>query len=198
MKPNRRATVFFIAWIFAICLGPCDKAIAEETFQIEQRAEEIVIRMLPLPDTDAILETHSLPAAARNQLPYAELVNQAAQSAAVDPDLLHAVMAVESGYNPAAISPRGARGLMQLMPDTARQFGVTDPHDPGQNILAGARYLGQLLKVFDQEIPLALAAYNAGPGAVQRHGRKIPPYAETQTYVPRVLARYRNLQSRRI
>jgi len=84
------------------------------------------------------------------------------------------------------------------MPDTARQLGVDNPYDPAQSIVAGARHLGNLLQMFNQDLSLAIAAYNAGAGAVQRYGSRIPPYAETMAYVPRVLAKYRGLQARKL
>lgn len=112
----------------------------------------------------------------------------------VDPALVRAVIDVESGYRPAAVSPKGATGLMQLMPATGRRFGVVDPTDPADNIGGGVRYLRHLLELFDGQLALALAAYNAGEGAVMRYGRRIPPYAETQNYVPAVLERYRSLK----
>lgn len=118
------------------------------------------------------------------------LIEAAASSAAIDPALLHAVVMVESGYNATARSPKGALGLMQLMPDTARRFGTDNPHDPAQNLRGGARYLSWLLQEFQGDLSLTLAAYNAGENAVHRHGRRIPPYAETRRYVPAVLARY--------
>jgi len=117
------------------------------------------------------------------------IVHEVAASEQVSPHLLEAVIAVESGYNPRAVSPKGAQGLMQLMPATASRFGVVDPFDPRENVRAGARYLKQLLELFGGELRLALAAYNAGEHAVIRSGHRIPPYAETQRYVPRVLAR---------
>ena len=111
---------------------------------------------------------------------------QAAEQAGVPPSVFQALVEVESGYNPEAISPKGAMGLTQLMPATAQALGVTNPFDPEQSLTAGARYLAQLLRQFGS-LPLALAAYNAGPGAVQfYHG--IPPYPETQAYVERILA----------
>lgn len=117
------------------------------------------------------------------------IVHEVAASEQVSPHLIEAVIAVESGYNPRAVSPKGAQGLMQLMPSTALRFGVVDPFDPRENVRAGARYLKQLLELFGGELRLALAAYNAGEQAVIRSGHRIPPYAETQRYVPRVLAR---------
>jgi soluble lytic murein transglycosylase-like protein len=116
-------------------------------------------------------------------------IQQVAVTYQLEPALLHAVISAESGYNPQAISKKGARGLMQLMPTTARRFGVSDPDDPTANLQGGARYLRWLLDRFT-DLRLALAAYNAGEGAVQRYGHTIPPYPETRTYVRRVLDFY--------
>ncbi|HSV71493.1 MAG TPA: lytic transglycosylase domain-containing protein [Methylibium sp.] len=124
----------------------------------------------------------------------AEIVRHAGQRHGLDPALLHAVIATESGHAPRALSPRGAGGLMQLMPATAARYGVTDRFDPRQNVDAGARHLRELLDRFGQDHHLALAAYNAGAGAVLGHGRRIPPYRETQAYVPRVMQRWTALR----
>jgi len=126
--------------------------------------------------------------------PYAELVSQAAEDNHLPAALLHAVIQAESHYDPSAVSPKGAGGLMQLMPDTAREFGVTNVYDPKANIQGGARYLKRLMTLFDNDIALAVAAYNAGPQAVLSRGGVIPPFAETQRYVPSVLNQYRRLQ----
>jgi soluble lytic murein transglycosylase-like protein len=108
----------------------------------------------------------------------------------LDPDLVLAVVGVESAFRPEAVSPKGAQGLMQLMPDTAAALGVEDALDPAANLDAGVRHLGSLLTLYGGDVARALAAYNAGEGAVARHGG-IPPYRETRAYVRRVLERYR-------
>jgi soluble lytic murein transglycosylase-like protein len=121
------------------------------------------------------------------------IIETAAASAALEANLLRAVIAVESGFNSRAVSKRGAIGLMQLMPATAMRFGVSNAFDPRQNVRAGAQYLKFLIERFDNDLSLALAAYNAGEQAVDRNGGQIPPYMETQAYVPRVLKIYRML-----
>jgi soluble lytic murein transglycosylase-like protein len=114
------------------------------------------------------------------------LIRQHAAQHGLQPDLIRAVIQVESAFNPHAVSPKGAMGLMQLMPTTAAQFGVINPFNPAENIRAGVSYLRQLLERYDHNEQLALAAYNAGPNAVQRYGNKVPPYRETQQYVKRI------------
>ncbi|MGL5836873.1 MAG: lytic transglycosylase domain-containing protein [Sphingorhabdus sp.] len=118
---------------------------------------------------------------------YAPLINAAAQQYGISPALVEAVMWQESRYNPKALSSAGAIGLMQLMPGTARNLGV-NPHDPWQNVFGGAAYLRRQLDRFGNNIPLALAAYNAGPEAVAKYGG-IPPYAETRNYVNVIMRR---------
>lgn len=124
-----------------------------------------------------------------------EEILAAAQANRIDVALLHSVIEVESGYNPKAISSKGALGLMQLMPETARRYSVTDPLDAAQNLQGGARLLRDLLDRFFDDKKLALAAYNAGTSAVMAHGRRIPPYPETVRYVPAVLQRYEQLRN---
>jgi len=121
---------------------------------------------------------------------YGKLVRDAAAQHQLDPKLLSAVINQESGFNARAVSKAGALGLMQLMPDTAKSLGVTDPFDPEQNVAGGAALLRQLIDHFGGKLDLALAAYNAGSGAVEKYGG-IPPYPETQAYVRDVLASYK-------
>jgi soluble lytic murein transglycosylase-like protein len=118
------------------------------------------------------------------------LAVDAARRHGVDPDLVLAVAGIESAFQPRAVSPKGAQGLMQLMPATARDLGVKDPLDPVANLDGGTRYLRDLIALYEGDLTKALAAYNAGPGAVARH-QGVPPYKETQDYVKKVLRRYR-------
>lgn len=127
---------------------------------------------------------------------YSSQVLAAAKETSVEPALIHAVISVESGYNPKARSHAGAVGLMQLMPQTAERYGVTNRLDPEQNIRGGARYLRDLKGMFANNLQLVLAAYNAGENAVMKYGRRIPPYRETIAYVPKVLGHYKQLQYR--
>ncbi|HEX4810282.1 MAG TPA: lytic transglycosylase domain-containing protein [Bryobacteraceae bacterium] len=119
----------------------------------------------------------------------ADLVQDAAERYQVDPLLVHSVIHVESGFNPRAVSDKGAQGLMQLIPATAHRFGVTDPFDPKQNIDAGVHYLRYLQDRFSNDLSLSIAAYNAGEGAVTRYN-SIPPYPETVNYVQKVTREY--------
>ena len=129
------------------------------------------------------------------KMPYSSLVWGAARQTALDPALVHAIIFVESRYDAAARSPKGAIGLMQVLRETAVRYGVADPaRSPEANVTAGTRYLQDLMQLFDGRLDLVLAAYNAGENAVVRYGHRIPPYRETQAYVPAVLAKYREWQ----
>lgn len=141
---------------------------------------EPVVASAPQPDLAAMA---LLPGSKR----YVELIVKVAQEYSMDAALIHAVVAVESAFNASARSPKGASGLMQLMPGTAARYGVADVWNPLQNLRGGTRYLRDLLALFKNDVSLALAAYNAGEGAVINAGGKIPPYAETRSYVPKVL-----------
>jgi soluble lytic murein transglycosylase-like protein len=135
--------------------------------------------------TSASVRATKPPAVPEAKGRYDDIIERHAATSGISPDLIKAVIQVESGFNPAAISPKGAQGLMQLMPATARQLGVSDPFHPEQNIRGGVAYLKQLLGQFGQDVRLALAAYNAGPGSVDRYG-DVPPYRETQAYVKKI------------
>jgi soluble lytic murein transglycosylase-like protein len=144
---------------------------------------EVEAPVAPIPP---VMTTPSQPVAAKAPR---ELVEAAARKHGLPPSFVHSVVSAESGYKTDALSPKGAIGLMQLMPATAQTYGA-DPHDPSQNVEAGAAYLRELLIKYNGDARLALAAYNAGPGAVSKYNG-VPPYAETQTYIERVLRRYK-------
>ena len=139
-------------------------------------------------------EASVLPSYSRNKNAFDQMIRQAAQQHGVSEGLIKAVMHTESGFNINARSPVGAQGLMQLMPATARRFNVSNAYDPQQNIFGGARYLSWLLKRFNGNTQLAIAAYNAGEGNIDKYGG-IPPFRETQDYVRRVTSRFQNLYS---
>ncbi len=144
-----------------------------------------------------VSEASVLPSYSRNRNTYDDLITNASSNFGVDQGLIKAIMHTESGFNPTARSPVGAQGLMQLMPATARRFMVNDSYDPAQNISGGVKYLNFLLKRYNNNHELAIAAYNAGEGNVDKyHG--IPPFRETQDYVKRVMSRFNNLYQKGI
>jgi len=151
--------------------APTDTAVEVRTFKVARATESIRV-------------TRPVSSAYRDN--YDDLIVKHAQANNLRPDLVRAVVQVESGYNPGAVSTKGAMGLMQLMPATASQLGVRAPFDPEENIRGGTTYLRQLLDRFAGNEELALAAYNAGPMAVDRYGAKVPPYKETRDYVRKV------------
>ncbi len=152
---------------------------AADTLLIE--AERVAVLPLAAPATFA----STVPAG------YWPFIQEASQAYQLPSELIHAVILVESNYNPRARSAKGAQGLMQLMPATAKRFGSADSWDPRQNILTGSKYLRWLMDYFGNDMELTIAAYNAGEGAVMQAGRKIPRFAETEKYVPKVLTAYR-------
>ena len=128
---------------------------------------------------------------ARNRLKYTPTVDNAAERYQLSKSLLHAVITAESAYDPTAVSIAGAVGLMQLMPETAQRYGVKDRRDPYENIHGGSRYLRDLLNLFNNDMTLALAAYNAGENTVIKYGNRVPPFPETRSYVKKVISYYK-------
>src|SRR6185295_16542830 len=159
---------------------------------------EVIMRdPKPVEQPAAVARSSSYPVrgyAMETRSRYASHIQAASKAANVDPALVHAVISAESGYNPSARSRAGAVGLMQLMPGTAKRYGVRNRLDPAQNIHGGAQYLRDLQVQFDNDLQLVLAAYNAGEGAVMRFGGRIPPYRETVAYVPKVLSTYKKFR----
>jgi soluble lytic murein transglycosylase-like protein len=147
-------------------------------------AAAVMVRSFAVPRAEAVRSTRYV--APDRTRRYDDLIVEHSRVNGVRTDLVRAVIQVESGFNQYAQSPKGAMGLMQLMPDTARMFGVINPFNPIENIRAGVAYLRQLLDKYSDNEVLALAAYNAGPKAVARHGENVPPYRETRTYVSKV------------
>lgn len=142
-------------------------------------------RMVQAPNTGPLSEDIS--PVSQNRLTISESIRTAAAKYHLPAGLIRGMIQAESDFNVRAVSPAGAQGLMQLMPDTARELGVTDPFDINQNIDGGSRYLRKMLDRFRGDLKLALAAYNAGPGAVESYGGRVPPFAETRAYVRKVL-----------
>jgi hypothetical protein len=178
--------------VFAVAIGVAPASA--QIFSWRDANGVLVVSDKPSGDP-ATMTTYTVPGApyvraTREFLPtsnthYDAYIEEHARIAGLSPDLVRAVIQVESAFNPKAVSPKGAMGLMQLMPATARELGVTDPFHPGENIRGGVQYLKQLMDRYDQKVELALAAYNAGPESVARYG-DVPPYRETQAYVKKV------------
>ena len=149
-----------------------------------------VVQTAIVPVAQQIVASAKRETTTQKRVRYAPAIKAAAAASNVPVALIEAVITAESQFNPGAVARTGAVGMMQLMPKTAERFGVKDRTDPEENILGGAKYLKVLLKRFDNDQSLAIAAYNAGEGNVKKHGNKIPPFPETQKYVPKVLGYY--------
>ncbi len=154
---------------------------------------EVPVEEIAAIEPEEIFEPSTEPL--NEKTPFQKLIHAAAARYNVDPDLIHSVISIESNFNPKAVSPKNARGLMQLMPRTAELLGVKNSFDPEQNIDAGTRYLRDLLKKYKNDLTLALAAYNAGPESVDRYGHRVPPYLETMKYVQRIAETYAKLKA---
>jgi len=169
-----------------------EKELADARAKVEQVTNEIAVANQPGPMEQVVAQM----VAAGNQVwstgnaRVDGLIHQYGTQYGVDPFLIYCTMAQESSFSAGATSPKGAQGLMQLMPDTAARYGVTNPYDAAQSIKGGTRYLKDLLKMFNGRVDLALAGYNAGEGAVMKYGNTIPPYSETRNYVRLILKRY--------
>ena len=178
------------ALLLAVCPAHADAQIyawrdANGTLVLSDRAIDQPTAIYEVEGAPRYVSTTPVEATSARER-YEPFVVEYSNQHSLRPELVRAVIQVESGYNPRALSPKGAMGLMQLMPDTARMLGVQRPYDPEQNIRGGTRYLRLLLDRYEGSEELALAAYNAGSGAVDRHGKRIPPYRETRDYVRKV------------
>jgi soluble lytic murein transglycosylase-like protein len=200
---------YLLACVLAVCSGAAGAAVygkvengrvsvlysdtqpADPSYQLYSRSNRFVVhpgawRKAPRAQAQAQVQAPYVPSTK-----YDQHIRAAAAETNVEAALIRAVISVESGYNASARSPKGAMGLMQLMPKTAERYGVKDIRDPAQNIQGGARYLRELMTLFGNDLKLVLAAYNAGEEAVMKYGRRIPPFAETVAYVPKVLGHYK-------
>ena len=172
-----------------------EKALAEARTKVESVAKEIAVanQAVPLMIAGAdstMMGTSSSLAWSTGNSRVDGLIRLYGGQYGVDPYLIYCLMSQESSFMSGAVSPKGAQGLMQLMPDTAARYGVTNPYDVAQNIKGGTRYLKDLLTMFNGRVDLALAGYNAGEGAVMKYGNTVPPYDETRSYVKLILKRY--------
>ena len=194
--------IFLLLKVFSIFFALVSNAAFADVYIDTSQTEEIKITSYALDEHQSVaieddmvvdsadIAPESKLGSAYASLPYNHEVVAAAKETSLDPALIHAVIATESKHNPRAKSNKGAFGLMQLMPATARRFNVKDRNDPKQNIVAGAKYLRELLTLYKGDLQLTLAAYNAGPAAVKKYSNHIPPYRETIHYVPKVLKYY--------
>ena len=173
-----------------------EKELADARAKVEQVANEIAAANKPatIPNVMSDFTSSDLPWTTGNSR-IDNLIRYHGAQHGVDPYLIYCLMSQESSFVSGATSPKGAQGLMQLMPGTAARYGVTNPYDVGQSIMGGTRYLKDLLKMFNGRVDLALAGYNAGEGAVMKYGNTVPPYNETRNYVRLILKRYGKRQT---
>jgi len=186
----RFSAVLFTALMIGLWPSAADAQIyawrdAHGTLVLSDRAIDAPTDVYKVAGAPSYVTTRATAVASGND-PFERLIREHAQRLSLRPELVRAVIQVESGFNPRALSPKGAMGLMQLMPATARSLGVSNPWDPAQNIRGGTDYLRQLLDQYEGSEELALAAYNAGAGAVAKYGGQVPPYRETRDYVRKV------------
>jgi soluble lytic murein transglycosylase-like protein len=190
-------TVWRIGLLCACFCGPAlaqvYTGVSNGSVVLSSSPDEAADTLLIEAEKLVVLAPVAAPTPVANAVPasYWPFIQEASLAYQLPTELIHAVILVESNYNPRARSPKGAQGLMQLMPATAKRFGSVDSWDPRQNILTGSKYLRWLMDYFDGDMELSIAAYNAGEGAVMQAGRKIPRFAETEKYVPKVLSAYR-------
>jgi soluble lytic murein transglycosylase-like protein len=154
---------------------------------------EVPLEEIAAIEPEEIFEPNAEPLT--DKTPFQKIILAAAARHHLDPDLIHSVIAIESNFNPKAVSPKNARGLMQLMPRTAELMGVKDSFNPEENIEGGTRYLRDLMDKYKNNLTLALAAYNAGPARVDEYGHRVPPYLETMKYVQRITKTYAKLKA---
>jgi soluble lytic murein transglycosylase-like protein len=183
--------------LIVVCVATASPVEAQ-IYSWRDASGTLVVSNKPRPDGAGEVTTYAVrgsselrtttPAASGSPTRYDDLIDQYARASGVSADLVRAVIQAESGFNARAVSPKGAMGLMQLMPATARELGVNDPFHPAENIRGGVTYLARLLARYDQNVEFALAAYNAGPASVERYGA-VPPYRETRDYVKKITAR---------
>jgi soluble lytic murein transglycosylase-like protein len=170
-----------------------EKALADARTKVEQVTNEIATANQPAPVLAPNVLVNGIASSgvwSTGNAKVDNLIRYYGNQYGVDPFLIYCTMSQESGFTSSATSPKGAQGLMQLMPGTAARYGVTNPYDVSQSIMGGTRYLKDLLKMFNGRVDLALAGYNAGEGAVMKYGNNVPPYEETRNYVKLILKRY--------
>nr|WP_245832061.1 transglycosylase SLT domain-containing protein [Solemya velesiana gill symbiont] len=202
---RKSVTAKRVVWLLSASFVLLCQPLMAEVYKYEDRAGNLYFTDRPMRGPNYTMLWRSGPdrkprRAARmdaskmeqNRQRFTPMIMVAARESRLKPELLHAVIRAESAYDPKAVSRAGAIGLMQLMPETARRYGVKDSWDPRSNIEGGVRYLSDLLKLFKNDLRLALAAYNAGENAVIKYGNQVPPYPETQGYVTKVLSFYRD------